>query len=186
MKKKFRNIAHRTLSCLLCVLMLVQLIPASIFAVGEQEDMAFAGFENWELTEGSWELSKGITGNGAALIAEAGKDAVIQSDHLGVSAGEQLRAGIWVKMPQTLSANAYIAFYTDGEGTVSAGAPVLLATQKGTGEFTELASDVIVPQKAVSARLQLGITGAGTCVADNAYIRAYSDLPEFVGVMGDG
>ena len=174
---------RRGLSILLTLVMLLQLIPAASLATGEaQNDSAFMGFENWTIDGGAWDVASGITGNGVQLTAGS----VIRSDPMSATPGEQLRAGIWVRMPAGSTAALSLLTYTDAAGKTPDGDPIVLDSKDGTGEFIELAADVTVPDHVSTVRLQLSTGDAGTYVADDAYIRTYTDLPEFVGVMGDG
>lgn len=174
---------RRGLSILLTLVMLLQLIPAASLATGEaQNDSVFIGFENWTIDGGAWDVASGITGNGVQLTAGS----VIRSDPMSATPGEQLRAGIWVRMPAGSTAALSLLTYTDAAGKTPDGDPIVLDSKDGTGEFIELAADVTVPDHVSTVRLQLSTGDAGTYVADDAYIRTYTDLPEFVGVMGDG
>ena len=174
---------RRGLSILLALVMLLQFIPAVSMATGEaQSDSAFMGFENWTIDSGAWDVVSGITGNGVQLTAGS----VIRSDPMSATPGEQLRAGIWVQMPAGSTAVLSLLSYTDAAGKTPAGDPIVLDRKDGTGAFVELAADVTVPDHVSAVRLQLSTGDAGTYVADDAYIRTYTDLPEFIGVMGDG
>lgn len=175
--------SRRLLSFLLTVLMVVQLVPAGIFSA-EQTDSTFQGFTNWTAEGCQLEAVAGVSGSGAQITAEADA-AVLKSDVVAVTPGEQLRAGIFVTIPTGGKATLQMQWYSDATGKKALGEPAVVAAQDSAGDYVELAGDVTVPEKAQAVRLQL-VTGSGTYVADNASIRTYSDLPEFLGVMGDG
>ena len=186
MKNMAKSGVRRALSILLTLVMLLQCLPAGSLAAGEaQNDSTFMGFSNWTITDGSWNVGTGVTGNGAQITPK-GNGAVLRSDPMSVTSGEKLRAGMWVKIPTGGKAALYLLTYTDAAAKKSAGDSILLDSETAGADFVELAADVTVPANVQAVRLQLSTGASGTYIADDAYIRAYTDLPEFVGVMGDG
>lgn len=185
MKKQRRFGTRRGFALLLALVLVMQLIPALPLASAVQNDSTFQGFTGWTVSGGVWEPGTGFSGNGAEITPDSGKTATIKSQAVSVTPGEQLRTGIFVKLPAEASASLYLYTYSDAAGKKPAGKPVLLDSKNGTGDFLELAADYTVDSGVYSVSVELTVAG-GACVADNAYIRTYTDLPEFNGVMGDG
>ncbi len=182
MKRTKRSCVKLVLCYLLTLAIVMQFVPALSLAA---EDASFAGFTGWTVSGGSLDIDKGLSGSGAVITPD-GKNAVLQSDVLAATAGERLRGGIWVRMPSGGEAKLQVRFYSDLAGKKALGAAVVLDTQAAQDDYTELAGDVTVPAGALSMRLLLETGSSGTYMADSAYVRAYSALPELVGVMGDG
>ena len=186
MKQGTGKCFHRVLSLLLTMVMMLQFLPAMSFSADEaQSDSTFEGFANWTITGGTLTVGTGVSGNGAVITPQGG-GATLQSAAMAAKAGEQLRSGIFVQMPADGSAQLQVVYYSDAPGKTMVGEPVVLDAQTGGEGFTELAGDFFVPDGVQAMRIQL-ITGeSGEYIADDCYVRAYSDLPEFWGVMGDG
>jgi len=184
MKKYYWESGRRILSLLLILVMLVQFVPAMSFAADiVQSDSTFLGFADWSVTDGSVSLGEGVSGNGAQIQPE-GK-AVLQSSPIAVYAGEKLRVGISVKLSSGGEATLRVQTYGDTAAKVSVGDPVIIGTVTGEKDFRELAGDMTVAKGVKAVCVELVIEG-GTCIADSAYVRTYTDLPELKGVMGDG
>lgn len=186
MKKQRKFASQRMFALLLTLVMVLQLLPALPLASAVQGDSTFQGFTGWTISGGVWEPGTGISGNGAKIIPNGEQGVQIQSQAVSVMPGEQLRAGISVQIPADGLASLYLLTYSDAAGKVSAGEPVLLDTQSSNGAFAELAADYTVNKGIYAVRLQLSVGDSGTYIADNAFLRGYTDLPEFTGVMGDG
>ena len=180
MRKFGRTYCRRWISFLLTLVLLIQLVPAMSFASdGSQSDSTFAGFIDWTVTGGKLSAVPGLSGNGASITPD-GKEAVLQSAAVTVAAAEQLRVGIFVKVPTNGKATLCVQWYSDTTGKKAVGEPEVVATHSTAGDYTELAGDVTVPENVQSAALLLLTGTSGEYLADNAYIRAYSDLPEFI------
>ena len=111
--------SRRLLSFLLTVLMVVQLVPAGIFSA-EQTDSTFQGFTNWTAEGCQLEAVAGVSGSGAQITAEADA-AVLKSDVVAVTPGEQLRAGIFVTIPTGGKATLQMQWYSDATGKKALG-----------------------------------------------------------------
>ena len=185
MRKMKAESCRRMLSLLLTLVMLVQFVPVISFASGEEQtDSTFVGFADWSVSGGELSLGTGVSGNGAQIVSQ-GKEAVLQSSAVAVYEGEKLRVGISVKVPDGGTATLRLQPYGDTAAKISAGDPVVIGTQTAGGAFAEIAGDVAVPDGVKAIRVEL-VTGSGTYIADNAYVRAYTQLPELQGTMGDG
>ncbi len=184
MKRRMESRFRRIMSWLLTLVMLVQFLPAiSFFA--EETDKTFSGFSKWTLSGGTMTTGSGLSGNGA-VITPNGTGAVLQSDAMSASDGEQLRGGIFVKMPEGGKAELKIQFYADTLGKKAKGEAVSLDAQDAQTGFTELAGDFTVPAGVASMRMQVVTGTSGVYTVDDGYVKVYSELPELSGVMGDG